>query len=132
MPQPNRFWRLSFDSGDLVAKMIADGALILPVSGIRSDKYDPEKCVTSRMKAGDGVFLGKLDPDLGTGRIVAIGILRNDRPATMVSWKSVRRDVFPSSQGGLSAWREQCFLFNEKPAERYNLAGEFRQHFPNE
>ena len=131
MPQPTRFWRFSYDSDESLAEMVESGSLTIPTTGARSVKYDPEACVATRIKAGDGIFLGKLDPDLGVGRIVAIGIVRNAKPVTSVSWKQIRRNVYPNPQGGLAAWRERCFLFNAGPVDRYNLAGEFLHHFPD-
>lgn len=131
MLQPKRFWRFSFDSDNLVIKMLEDGTLVVPTVGPRNAKYDPELCVAAKIKAGDGIFLGKLDLDLGVGCIVAIGIVQNAKPATSIAWKPVRRTVYPNSQGGLAAWRERGFLFSAGPADRYNLAGEFLHHFPD-
>lgn len=131
MPQPTRFWRLSYDSDDSVAEMLENRSLVVPTTGPRSEKYDPKACVATRIKVGDGIFLGKLDPDLGVGQIVAIGIIQNAKPATSVAWKPVRRTVHPNPQGGLAAWRERCFLFSAGPADKYNLAGEFLHHFPD-
>lgn len=110
--------------------MLAIGSLVAPTKGLRSDKYDPDACIATRIRAGDGVLLGKLDPDLGIGRIVAIGIVLNAKPVTSICWKRINRDVHPNPQGGLAAWRERCFLFNSGPAEKYNLAADFLQHFP--
>jgi len=132
MPQPTRFWRFSYDSDERITQMLNTEELAVPMIGPRSGKYDPETCIATKMKVGDGVFLGKLDPDLGVGKIVAIGVVRSAKPVTKVHWKPLNRDVFPSPQGGISAWRERCFLFNEGPAERYNLAGEFKAKFPDE
>ena len=132
MPQPTRFWRFSYDSEALVDQMLTAGELVAPRSGPRSEKYDPEVCIATRMKIGDGIFLGKFDPDLGLGRIVAIGIVRTAQPPIKVDWKRLKRDVYPSPQGGLAAWREGCFLFSKGPADRYNLSGEFRSLFPDE
>lgn len=112
--------------------MLTAGKLVIPKTGPRSEKFNPETCITTKIKVGDGIFLGKLDPDLGVGRIVAIGIVRSDKPVTIVDWKRLKRDVYPNPQGGIPAWREQCFLFNGGPAERYNLAGEFKTKFPDE
>jgi hypothetical protein len=130
MPQPTRFWRFSYDSDESLTEMLKNGSLIIPTIGARSVKYDPEACVATRIRTGDGVFLGKLDPDLGVGRIVAIGIAHTAKPVTSVSWKQVHRNVHPNPQGGLAAWRERCFLFSAGPADRYNLAGEYLHHFP--
>lgn len=131
MSQPSRFWRFSYDTDDCVAQMLATGSIQAPRNGPRSEKYDAEACIASKMKVGDGVFLGKLDPDLGIGRIVAIGIVLNARPTTEVSWKQYGRTVHPNPQGGLAAWRERCFLFASGPAERYNLIGDFISQFPD-
>jgi hypothetical protein len=131
MPQPTRFWRFSYDSDESLAEMLENGSLIAPSVGPRSEKYDPAACIATRIRVGDGIFLGKLDADLGVGCIVAIGIVQNAKPVTSVSWKQTRRSVHPNPQGGLAAWRERCFLFNGGPADRYNLAGEFLHHFPN-
>ena len=132
MSQPTRFWRFSYDSEELVTEMLTAGKLVIPKTGPRSEKFNPETCITTKIKVGDGIFLGKLDPDLGVGRIVAIGIVRSDKPVTIVDWKRLKRDVYPNPQGGIPAWREQCFLFNGGPAERYNLAGEFKTKVPDE
>lgn len=132
MPQPTRFWRFSYDSEELVVKMLHEGVIAAPLIGPNSEKYSPERCIEANVKVGDGVILGKLDPDLGMGRIVAIGIVRAARPVTKVDWKRLKRDVYPSPQGGIGAWRERCFLFNKGPAERYNLAGDFTYQFPDE
>lgn len=129
MPQPSRYWRFGFDSYDAVAQMLKDGTLIIPRTGIRSEKYDPEKLV-KRLKMNDGVFLGKLDPDLEIGRIVAIGIVQDEK-APKILWKAYKRDVHPNSPGGIAAWRERCFLFNSGPADRYNLGGDFLRCFPD-
>lgn len=131
MPQPSRFWRFSYDSDDSINRMIASSSLLAPSSGIRSDKYDPETCIAAKIRIGDGVFLAKLDPDLELGRIVAIGIAQDTKPTTRIAWKRYKRDVHPSPQGGLVAWRERCFLFNARPADRYNLSGDFLQAFPD-
>lgn len=130
MPQPTRYWRFGFDSDDAVAQMLASATLVAPRTGIHSDKYDPEKCIATRLKKGDGVFLGKLDVDLGVGRVVAIGIVQ-DAKAPRILWKAYKRDIHPNPQGGIAAWKERCFLFNGGPADRYNLAGDFRQCFPD-
>jgi hypothetical protein len=132
MSPPSRYWRFSYDSDELVTRMIAAGDLSTPKTGLRTGKYDPESCIASKIRVGDGVFLGKLDPDLGVGKIVAIGIVRSAKPVTRVEWKRLKRDVYPNPQGGVPAWREQCFLFDRVPAERYNLAGEFKAQFPDE
>lgn len=132
MTQPTRFWRFSYDSTESVTQMISTGELWVPKLGPRSEKYNPETCIAAKIKVGDGVFLGKLDADLGIGRIVAIGIVRSAKPIMEVVWKELKRDVYPNPQGGIAAWREQCFLFNGVPAERYNLAGEFKARFPDE
>lgn len=130
MSQPTRFWRFSYDSEDSVTRMLDNESLVAPTIGIRSEKYDPEKCIATRVKVGDGVLLGKLDPDLGIGRIVAIGVVQNAKPATSIKWKRLNRDVHPNPRGGLAAWRERCFLFDSGPASKYNLIGDFLQHFP--
>ena len=83
------------------------------------------------MKKGEGVFLGKLDEDTGRAHIEAIGIIQNQRPATSVHWKRISKTVFPNPQGGVSPWRERCFLFDGGHAEDYNLAAEFLLHFPD-
>lgn len=132
MPQPTRFWRFSYDSDATVTEMLANNSLAVPTTGLRSDKYDPENCIATKIRVGDGVFLGKLDPDLGVGRIVAIGIARNSKPTTVIDWKILKRDVYPDPKGGIAAWRERCFLFDDVPAKRYNLSGEFLGKFPNE
>lgn len=132
MPQPSRFWRFSYDSDASVAEMIATATLLVPTAGIRSEKYNPEKFIAEKIRIGDGVFLGKLDPDLGVGRIVAIGIARSSKPGDSVDWKQFKREVHPTAPGGIAAWRERCFLFNAGPADRYNLAGDFLSRFPNE
>lgn len=132
MPQPSRFWRFSYDSEESVTLMLTNRTIAVPTTGQRSEKYDPEMCIATKIRVGDGVFLGKLDPDLGVGRIVAIGIARNAKPATEIDWKRLKRDVYPNPQGGITAWRERCFLFNGGPVERYNLSGEFRGQFPDE
>lgn len=132
MPQPKRYWRFTYDSDDSAAKMIENGTLILPTIGPVSAKYDPASCIAGKMKVGDGVFLGRLDADLGLGRIVAIGIVQTAKPVTSVTWKRINRNVSPNPQGGLAAWRERCFVFSPGPADRYNLAGEFLHHFPDE
>lgn len=131
MAQPTRYWRFSYDSDESLAEMLDNGSLIIPTTGARSVKYDPEACVATRMKLGDGVFLGRLDPDLGVGRIVAIGIVLNAKPVNSVSWRQIHRNVHPNPQGGLAAWRERCFLFSSGSSDRYNLAGEFLHHFPD-
>ena len=87
MPQPTRFWRFSYNSAESVAQMIASNSLIAPNSGVKSDKYNPEACIATKLRIGDGVFLAKLDPDLGIGQIVAIGIVQDARPTTKVVWK---------------------------------------------
>jgi hypothetical protein len=132
MPQPTRYWRFSYDSEELLTQMLSAGALIVPMTGPRCTKYDPETCVATKIKVGDGVILGNLDANLGVGRIVAIGIVRIAKPVKKVEWQRIKRDVFPSPQGGIPAWRERCFLFSGEPAERYNLTNEFKVQFPNE
>lgn len=132
MPQPSRFWRFSYDSEELVNKMLDEGVIAAPLIGPNNEKYSSERCIETNVKVGDGVILGKLDPDLGIGRIVAIGIVRAAKPVTKVDWKRLKRDVYPSPQGGIGAWRERCFLFNKGPAERYDLAGDFIIQFPDE
>ena len=130
MSEPKRFWRFSYDSEESVAHMIVSGTILAPMIGIRSDKYDPDRDLAKRIRIGDGVFLGRLDPDMGIGRVVAIGIVNDERPVTSVTWKSVSVDLHPNSQGGIPAWRERCFKFDGKIAEGYDLAQRFRKHFP--
>jgi hypothetical protein len=113
----------------MVVQMLADGILVVPYTGLKSEKYDPEKLV-KRLKKGDGVFLGKLDQDLEIGRIVAIGIVQDEK-ALKILWKAYKREVYPNPPGGITAWKERCFLFNGGPADRYNLGGDFLQCFPN-
>ena len=132
MPQPTRFWRFSYNSAESVAQMVASNSLIAPTSGVKSDKYNPEACITTKLRIGDGVFLAKLDPDLGIGQIVAIGIVQDAKPTTKVVWKPYKRDIHPNPQGGLAAWRERCFMFNAGPADRYKLAADFLQAFPTD
>ena len=130
MSQPTKFWRINYSEADL-ERMLDQGSLICPTTGLRSSKYDPEDCILRRMKKGDGVFLGKLDEDTGRAHLHAIGILQNHKPATLVRWKRISKTVFPNPQGGIPPWKERCFLFDGSRAEAYNLAADFLSHFPD-
>lgn len=130
MLQSQRFWRLNFSALSDVEKMVAEGTIITPTTGIQSPKYDADDCIARRMKSGDGIFLGKLDEDTGRALIEVIGIIENQNPVTTVTWKIIHKTVYPNSQGGFQAWRERCFLFNRERAVDYNLPAEFLIHFP--
>ncbi len=129
MAQPTKYWRINFASIADFDRMLAEGILICPTTGLRSLKYDPEDCIARRMKKGEGIFLGKLDEDTGKAHIQAIGVIQDQKPATTVRWKRISKTVFPNPQGGVPPWRERCFLFDGSRAEAYNFAAEFELHF---
>lgn len=110
--------------------MVANGTIIIPTTGISSAKYDAADCINRRMRKGDGIFLGKLDEDVGSALIEAIGIFNDQAPVKTVNWKRISKTVYPNRQGGFQPWRERCFLFSSNRAIDYNLPAEFLIHFP--
>lgn len=130
MAQPKNFWRFSFDSQESVERMIAGGLLLTPTTGVKSEKYDPEAVVAEKIKAGDGLLLGRQDLATGKALIFAIGIAQDSRPMSKVSWKRVKKELHPNPQGGSEPWQSRCFRFSTEPAKAYRLAALFSEHFP--
>jgi hypothetical protein len=129
MSQPKRFWRFSYDSDDAVNQMIQTGTLIAPKIGLRSVKYDPDIVIAEKIREGDGIFLARFDQIKTTGNIVAIGIAKNEKPTTLVIWKSITKQLHPNPQGGTEPWKARCFKFSGDPAKRYCLSSLFAEHF---
>jgi hypothetical protein len=130
MAQPTKYWRLNYTTPVDRDRMLEEGTVLVPTTGIRTPKYDAADCIARRMKKGDGVFLGKLDLDTGQASVEAIGIIQDQAPVTRVRWKRLSKMVYPNQQGGFPPWQAQCFLFNGRRAEVYGFAADFHIHFP--
>lgn len=126
---PKSYWRFSYDSQSTLEQMLGTNTLVAPRSGVQSTKYVPETVVAVKMRIGDGVFLGRFDPDLFIGNIVAIGVAEDEKPTVRVRWKPIQKQVHPNRQGGTEPWASRCFKFAGAPAERYGLAQLFAEHF---
>lgn len=125
-----RFWRVYYDSERALTGMLTHGTLVAPTSRLIGGRNDCSQIVASKMKLGDGLVLARFDLDRGIARVVAIGILQNQSPGTLVNWRSAQFELAPNPQGGVAQWKKEvCFKFDNKVATRYRLAERFAAVF---
>lgn len=131
MNTPKKFWRLHYDSEESLKTMLSEGKLLSPKHRFIGGRYNPDNFISELIRLGDGIILARFDIDNSVGEAVAIGIVQNEKPATLVAWKPVTFLLHPNPQGGIAMWRkEACFRFDDIPAKRYQLTNIFAKHFP--
>ncbi|HEY3439533.1 MAG TPA: hypothetical protein VGK29_02225 [Paludibaculum sp.] len=104
----------------------------IPESTVVSDNpilTSPVEFVMARRK-GDLIVLGRWDDTNNVGHVSALGIVTDvKRLAIHVDWRTVSVPLEPEPRGRQN-WRKEFFCFSDRPAERYQLARHFAEHFP--